>query len=203
MYLSDFTILFRMKQVLFFIFLILNGFVFSQTKIAFKIDQPKMLEIDVPELVGVDPGSAIDIGQFAEYSGGTQPLTFKWLVNDSLLTEQLSWLVTPTDSSFYKIILSDVNGCTATDSIRFSFIKTPTKDFADDIVKIYPNPARSVFYVDHPEGEFKIQMFSSTGKMVISRKEESGKPIICPEPGLYFVKVSTISQTQIFKLIII
>ncbi len=59
--------------------------------------------------------------------GGTPPYTFSW---DNNLGEGQNQTVSPTTTTLYSVTLTDVNGCTATDTI--SIIVNPTPEAAID-----------------------------------------------------------------------
>lgn len=67
-----------------------------------------------------------------------------------------------------------------------------------DSSKVYPNPAKSVLTIDHPDGNPKFKVFDVSGKVFMTGNS-SKVDISKLENGVYFVQVENLKPTKIIK----
>jgi hypothetical protein len=80
----------------------------------------------------------------ANVSGGNSPYQYLWDVNAGSQTTQTA---TGLTNGTYYVTITDVNGCTTTDSVSI-FVTSVTKFNINPIFNVYPNPNDGVFNID-------------------------------------------------------
>jgi len=72
-------------------------------------------------------------------------------------------------------------------------ISLPEMNKPEEIkVKVFPNPASGVFYIEAKEAVEKISVFNSRGELVLEQRGSTGEVDISDQPaGLYFLQLKT------------
>ncbi len=115
-------------------------------EITLTIDQPNPIVIDMPEELEIDLGDTILIEPFV--NSDLPIITYEWTNPLSLSCDNCEFPnAFPTNTTTYRLLVTDVNGCTASASIkiqvskrRYVFIPsafTPNGDGLNDILAIY------------------------------------------------------------------
>ena len=75
------------------------------------------------------------------------------------------------------------------------------------LVKIYPNPAKDILNIeiDNYEDIMDLTMYSTTGKILLSKKTFNDQKLSIDvsniSEGLYFVRISSLTQSDTIKII--
>lgn len=89
----------------------------------------------------------------------TPAVTYKWLSSHSL-SENTWQSFTPRNNGYFKVQITDSNGCQATsDSVLFERVFTE--------ISIYPNPSKSIFTIELPNTSkfnYNLELFDVSGR---------------------------------------
>ena len=86
--------------------------------------------------------------------------------------------------------------------VPYTALKTESIPLKKSAVKLYPNPAQSVFYLSTPE-QADVQVYDNTGRIVqVYWGVVNGQALStgCMKPGLYLVKVIGRAEVSYMKL---
>lgn len=116
---------------------------------------------------------------------------YQWYLNATELTGQTKYSTPRTSGGDYTVIVTDGNGCSDTSAV-YTYIAPGVNGVrtvvnASDI-KIYPNPASSVIYIDAP-GKVFITVMSADGKMLMAQKEAVSINVGQLADGVYMIMV--------------
>ncbi len=163
------------------------------------------LSVVVNDLPSVD----LQANELTICEGGTVNLTasgaqtYSW---NQGLSAGATKNVSPTSSTEYIVLGTDVNGCESTDSIFITVEECLSTTALDtDLIKIYPNPASELVII---QGEgltsaFQwIHVLDITGKLAMTLKisqYEETIPVAELTDGIYFINLVG-SQNKTFKI---
>ena len=71
----------------------------------------------------------------------------------------------------------------------------------DDVVTMYPNPAKHSVYIDSPDGINRILVYDITGSQVLTT-DKSDFDVSLMNKGMYFVEIKT-NTSRIMKRLIV
>lgn len=81
-----------------------------------------------------------------------------------------------------------------------------TNDFENRTVLVYPNPADEFVYLNSNEEIQKVNVYDSTGKLVIQKEFDSEKTVSLDirhlTPGNYFVLIQTENRINKISLLV-
>ncbi|MGI6552650.1 MAG: DUF7507 domain-containing protein [Bacillota bacterium] len=93
-----------------------------------KVDVPAPLTADAGEDRQVAWGSSVTLGGDPTASGGTGPYTYEWTCSNSDWTSnEANPVVTVTEDTTYTVKVTDVYGCSKTDSVTITVVKGSLK----------------------------------------------------------------------------
>lgn len=133
----------------------------------------------------------------ANVTGGTAPFTYQWYWNGTKLSGETSSSLAATAGGIYTLEVKDASGCTTTEAINLVFTATNALSAK---VKIYPNPAHSMLYIDfgaHNISDATIMLLDMGGKIVSSPGNISAVNNRLPVdvsaliPGSYILRIIT------------
>lgn len=130
-------------------------------------------------VIGFNPPSQLFAGSFAAY---------QWYLNGVAIPGATSSVLNITGDGSYTLKVTDVNGCSVTS--QEYLVKTtgaPAITTAGDI-RIYPNPATSVLYIDAPV-KVNVSLMSIDGKILAEQKQASSINIGKLPKGMYMVLI--------------
>ncbi len=137
---------------------------------------------------------------------GPAPFTYSWHTTPPVYGNTCTSL----DTGFIAVTMTDGNGCTVTDSF-YVFATTVGVDISAEnmMLKVYPNPAQDLLYIDLPQSMEKteINIYSILGEKVLSEvMENHTNPISLSLPhlpkGIYSLQVRQKGNNYGTKLII-
>ena len=91
----------------------------------------EIIETNGPNVNLGEDSSICSDGEFLLSAGTDNTLTYEWLQNGSSLTETMAEL-TVTEAATYEVLATNVQGCTASDTIQISEIAAPIIDLGQD-----------------------------------------------------------------------
>ncbi len=112
--------------------------------------------------------------------------TYEWFLNGHPISGANSSVISATGDGVYSVVVSDGNGCHDTASFT---IGVPTGVSTQQVAKnirIYPNPATSILYIDAP-GKVFVSVLSPDGKVMIERKEAVSLNVSQLADGMYMM----------------
>lgn len=148
------------------------------------VHQNPEIEI-VPEGYSVEEGNVVNIcvhdtvDLFVEQN----QYTLQWSNGSTADLVTISSSGISADMQFYSIVAENEYGCRSSDSLYAYFSYNSCVGLEEHEVcplMVYPNPAKAMFYVEHPEKVklTNLKLFNSEGDIVISKRVTSDKPML-------------------------
>jgi hypothetical protein len=150
----------------------------------------------------VSCSSCSDATLTAMASGGTLPYAYSWIpgnVNTQIISN--------VGIGCYSVIVTDVNGCSAVDSVCVSlYTGIFQQDLSASFIKILPNPSKGEFIIEFTSvsGTKKIEVSDDLGKLIKQTETASDTAPInlnAYADGIYYVKVISDKKCMVVKLI--
>jgi hypothetical protein len=117
-------------------------------------------------------------------------VTYQWFLNNAPVAGGTGQSIVITQNGGYAVQVTDANGCTNRSPIMFVNnvgIVTPGNGGAD--VKIYPNPAHQVVYIDAPVS-VNVAVRDLTGKVILAQDNVKEINLEGIADGVYMIFVS-------------
>jgi len=158
-----------------------------------------VLDAPVFSLTTTDEFGGLDGGIYMTLTSGIFPFTYDW-DNDGTGDFDDSQNLTNIGPGTYTVVVSQGNGCTATDNATVNSqlgLENTMLEFS-----IYPNPTSEVFLISC-SGEFNFEIFDALGQLVSSGSGKDKREVSMSNlsDGIYFVKVISGSKSNSLQLI--
>lgn len=186
---------------------------FSQEVVNVSVTQPFSLQSDAGTDTFIYKGESTPIGGNPTAIKGTLPYSYSWTpvasLDDATIANPTA---TPDVTTVYTVLVTDINGCTSTDSIKVKSVPTSIFNSVNDLsFKIFPNPSYGIFNIAIQgylnDTELNIEVYNALGKTVYYKKigkikyRYQGKIDLNNESaGIYIVKLKG-SESSVFKRI--
>lgn len=155
-------------------------------------------------------GDSLYINNGPNVSGGIPPTTFLWQPNHGLTdstSEVLSW-IKPTESTNYKVTVTDSIGCTQTGG-SFIFVYVGFANINDVLknneITIFPNPSDGTLNLNTANFNnlTKISLHNSSGVLVKNHNLNETQLDLSSYPkGIYILKFETTTDTFYKRIIL-
>lgn len=125
---------------------------------------------------------------------------YTWYINgDSVANNNTGSLIADTAATY--VLKVEYNGCSATSTPLFFDPLAVPKGLGSD-VRIFPNPARDVVRIESSQAQH-IQIIDATGKTVlrIPMKGNASISLQALKPGVYYVRLTSVSAAAVYKVI--
>jgi PKD repeat protein len=113
-----------------------------------------------------------------------------------------------TEGTFMVVLVSCKNGCCDSDTMTINVIDfTSVNEMNEnEFVKIYPNPADEILYIDFKQAftESTIRIYDGNGKLVLNKKENNSAAAIdisSFSKGIYLVEISCYDTVLKYKVV--
>jgi hypothetical protein len=129
-------------------------------------------------------GNLLYTGSFSSY---------QWFLNGDTVTGATSSTIPVSGGGNYMVAVSDGNGCVDT-SLVFVIVDTTVTTnhvgniISSDEIKIYPNPATSILYIDAPEKVY-VTVLTVDGKILMGQREARSLNVGELANGMYIIMV--------------
>lgn len=134
-------------------------------------------------------------------SGGTAPITYS--ITPNVGTQTPPGTFNGLNSQTYTITATDANGCTLTRTAFVGFTSA-VKDYEQDGLSIYPNPAENELHIESSKSKIKsLEIVDLSGRSMVINMDQSGvlKLTNLP-PALYMLRVELYNDKKyIIKII--
>jgi hypothetical protein len=147
--------------------------------------------IMLPSVTVVNPPVAViseDTAVHYLYTGAFA--SYQWYLNGVAISGATSNILLSPVGGSYTVVVADGNGCTDT-SVAYSIgglVKTNTVVTPSANIRIYPNPATSIVYIDAP-AKAVVSIMSPDGRLIMDRQEAVSINIAQLSTGIYLVMV--------------
>lgn len=134
---------------------------------------------------------------------GTLFTAYQWYLNGQPISGAVNPAYLMTQNGIYTVAVTDTNGCKAfATPLNVTNVGVNTINALGNNIKIYPNPANSVVYIDAP-AKLNIDIMSLEGKLVLKEKAASEVNISVLADGMYIIRLTDENGNlvQIEKLI--
>ena len=101
----------------------------------------------------------------------TSGLSYQWFFNGAPITGATSQTYTPLANGSYTVSVVDQNSC-PTASAAFEVLTVGMSDVQNSNLRMWPNPANEVLWVEGLEAGAWMKIFSSTGNLLLETRAE-------------------------------
>lgn len=155
------------------------------------------LPLDIPVVLGI-----IGFG----IKGGTNPYTYTWLRNDSIIGTGNTIVVTPKVGSTYSLRVTDKNKCVINNSLNLSTIKKAPAYNRIEELKVYPTMVNEHINIEFSEfvaENTQVKIFDMKGVLHM-QQIITGSTTIYPKliQGEYFVVIESTGKYSVQKIIV-
>jgi hypothetical protein len=174
------------------------------------LQAPPPISISILEIV--NPTGSENNGSIeASFTGGTGELTVTWYDKDGLLLSNSSSLAA-VGSGQYTIVVSDANGCSASQTVSLEVTSVDKPEKKEDLVQILPNPAKGKAFIliqKDLRGRCDIQISDPSGRRVQDMQNvevQQGQialDIRALPAGTYFVRIDIDRKIFTKRLLVI
>jgi uncharacterized protein YjdB len=129
-------------------------------------------------VIGFNPPSQLVTGSYASY---------QWFLNGVAIPGATTSVLNFTGDGSYTVKVTDVNGCSVTSQaydVRF----TGTANVSVGEIKVYPNPASSMLYIDATV-KVKASVLVMDGKTMMEQKDAHSVDISKLPAGMYMIMI--------------
>lgn len=134
-------------------------------------------------------------------NAGNAGSTYLW--NTGATTQTL----TVTTNGTYSVTVTNANGCSASDTIKVTFTPIGIKDVnaAEHLVKVYPNPAKNIIYIQTDDDSLLHQTaaltdtYGRTLRTVLIESKSQELSLAGLAQGMYYLKIQTGGTLKIVK----
>lgn len=162
-----------------------------------KITFSQYFDMMVDNFATINQGDSVQLTNTT--SGGVPPLTFAWVPNYNLsdYTDQSPW-AKPDTTTYYDCIVTDAGGCHSSNGDIYEVYVSPLgiEENINSKFILFPNPSANeinIAYKNEPAKNLIVEIYSSTGKLVLNRKIISfEKTVITTHElpaGIYFISL--------------
>ncbi|MGI6409663.1 MAG: PKD domain-containing protein [Bacteroidales bacterium] len=130
-------------------------------------------------------------------TGGTEPYQINWSNNShGLYLENLS-------AGLYSVAVIDANNCMNTATVTVGVVTGIANNIKNNI-SIYPNPTNGNFKIEAEENIISIEITDVSGKVCLQQNVNSKFFEVSENfsSGVYLVKISTLNEINLQKLVI-
>jgi hypothetical protein len=131
--------------------------------------QPKKLVVNAGENQTVATGQSVILGNDAAVTGGTPGYTYAWRSPSG--EEILTSLITVSSPGTYRLTVSDVNHCSASDSVKVTLL-TETPDLTGaSVLALFPNPSAGILHytINFTGDNVKLEVISPAGEVLMEK----------------------------------
>lgn len=155
------------------------------------------LPLDIPVVLGI-----IGFG----IKGGTNPYTYTWLKDETIIGTGNTIVVTPTAGSTFSLRVTDKNKCVTNNSLNLSTIKKVPGFNRIEQLKIYPTMVSDHINIEFSEfvpENTQIKVFDMKGVLHL-QQNITGSTTIYPKliQGEYFVVIESVGKYNVQKIIV-
>lgn len=133
-------------------------------------------------------------------SGGTAPYSYTW--NPSGGNGQNATGLLP---GCYTVNIADINGCATETNSCISSLSTGIPTFNTELLRIYPNPAKTQLSLELPGMVFRYKIYNSIGQLILEKKNNQNLEVInviSLARGVYFIEIQSSGDPFRKKLIL-
>ncbi len=157
--------------------------------------------------VNVNPLPATPvISQSGNDLNSTVANAYQWYLNGGIIGGATASTYTPSASGSYTVVISDVNGCSAT-SAAFSYVYTGFDELEQQPeITVIPNPTTGNITLEGTlvdDAGFTVSIFNTFGKMVVEAKDSKTIDLADFADGLYFMVIRRGIETTVTRKIIL
>ncbi len=118
--------------------------------------------------------------------------TYQWLLNEQPIEGATDRNFTVSVNGFYKVVITDENGCTDTSEVYEVTNATSIAGGPDKVaeqISIYPNPAEDVLHIKSPVS-VHISVTGMDGRVLKQSRQASSLNIRDLSEGIYLIKIT-------------
>lgn len=165
------------------------------------ITEPPLLVVAVDEIT---PSDGFDNGKIeVTPDGGTQPYSFDWINEDGSSVSDVEDAEN-LPPGLYSLVLTDSNGCTATQDSLEVTLNSSTLDYTNTI-KVYPNPVLDQLNIGATKAIKEFRIINTHGRVISNVKgrfTEKSIDVSNWTEGVYLVQLLT-DKSWVSKKIVI
>ena len=127
---------------------------------------------------------------------------YNWQSSNTLISgDETQALFNYNNDDWYKIIITDKNGCVAEDSVYLTSLNSNSVKLSDSNVSVYPNPFSDLLYLESKTNDLLfVEVFDITGKRVFIKSniytKKNALNLSELSSGFYLLRITDINQTK-------
>lgn len=158
-------------------------------KLILTIDQPDILEIEMPTSVEVTANQAT-LSEVT-VNGGVEPYSYLW-TPESLFDDpnDASPFLTVSSPTTIQVTVTDGNGCTTSREQEVFVLDPLGIEIKDSSISIYPVPTSGVLTIEAPHSDFTIDLHNLSGQLKLRAHQKLAKSFLDLSrlsPGMYLI----------------
>ena len=146
--------------------------------------------------------TTITSGQVLVLDAGNGFVNYNWN------TMEVSQMIIANVAGNYSVLITDVNGCSASDTIVVSLIDQVIESHSKFVVNVYPNPTIDKCIIDLGEinSNYIVKLFDSHSKLLVTKEvnhlfSKTELDLSAYANGNYFISISTEKESFIQKIV--
>jgi len=179
----------------------------AQTVVRMRMPEQSERALEIVTLFsdGLPTGFPIVLGTIGfDVSGGTAPLTFEWLKDNTVIATGEIAVITPVTGSTYVLRVSDKGGCYFEEVIRIDARAKAGSEYVESLFKVSPTIVAHELTVESNSFfpiQARIRVYNMAGNMMLDEEfAGSFQANLNWADGVYFVLISAGGHHKVTKI---
>ncbi|MDX9748291.1 MAG: T9SS type A sorting domain-containing protein [Paludibacter sp.] len=179
----------------------------AQTVVRMRMPEQAEQALEVITLFsdGLPTGFPIVLGTLGfDVNGGTAPLTFEWMKNNTVIATGDIAVITPVAGSTYSLRVSDKAGCYFEEVLRIDTQSKAGSEYIESLFKVSPTIVANELTVESNSFfpiQARIRVYNTSGLLMLDNEFAGSFQANMNWPdGIYFVVISAGGHHKVTKI---